>query len=79
MDIKLRSGASIGNTEHMKNNLAEKLFFNPVYFFEICPTYDGLVSKALPLRLLHRGGFLWAIPVIIIVIILQNNFISIVP
>lgn len=26
-------------------------FLYPVLFFEICRTYDGLVSKALPLRI----------------------------
>lgn len=37
--------------------IKKKTFHFPVLFFEICGTYDGLVSKALPLRTSSPGRF----------------------
>jgi hypothetical protein len=37
--------------------IRKKTFHFPVLFFEICLTYDGLVSKALPLRSSSPGRF----------------------
>lgn len=38
-------------------SIMKKTFHFPVLFFEICLTYDGLVSKALPLRTSSPGRF----------------------
>ncbi len=40
----------IKEKEHNSLELIKKTFHYTVSFFEICFTYDGLVSKALPLR-----------------------------
>lgn len=37
--------------------IKKNTFHFSILFSEICPTYDGLVSKALPLRNFFRGGF----------------------
>jgi len=41
------------------SNIKKKTFHFTVLFFEICLTYDGLVSKALPLRTSSPGRFFY--------------------
>jgi len=40
-------------------DITKKTFHFTVLFFEICLTYDGLVSKALPLRTSSPGRFFY--------------------